>query len=136
MSAMTSRPRSTAARAAAPDLVLAPVALADRGGGVVLDDAVAANVLVEAAGFLDERGVVAHEREHGRLHGRDLRMEPQQRARPLLDDLLVVAVHEECERRAVGAARGLDHVRDVPLLVADPLELRAGVLRILLEVVV
>ena len=46
----------------------------------------------------------------------------------LADDLLVVGVDEERERGAVGAGGGLDHVRDVALVLADPLELRARVL--------
>ncbi len=40
------------------------------------------------------------------------------------DLFLVVGVDDEREGRAVGAGGGLDHVRDVALLVADPLELR------------
>ena len=42
--------------------------------------------------------------------------------------LLVVGVDEEGERRTVCAGGRLDHMRDVPLLVADPLELRPRVL--------
>src|SRR5918996_4418745 len=119
-----------------PDLVLAPVALPDRGRGVVLDDAVLPQVVVEPACLLDERGVVADEREYRRLHRRDSRVQPHHRPRPLLDNLLVVAVDEEGERGPVGPPGRLDHVRDVALLVADPLELRPGVLGVLAEVVV
>ena len=63
-------------------------------------------------------------------------MQPQDRARPAGDLLLVVGVAQEGEERAVDAERRLDHVRDVALLVADPLERRARVLGVLAQVVV
>ena len=47
------------------------------------------------------------------------------------DLLLVVGVDEERKRGAVRARGRLDHERDVALLVADPLELRARVLGVL-----
>ena len=64
-------------------------------------------------------------------------MQPQHRPLALAHDLLVVGVDEEREQRAVDAAGGLDHVRDEPLARArvDPLELRAGELRVLRQVV-
>ena len=53
------------------------------------------------------------------------------------DLLLVVGVAEEGQERAVGARRGLDHVRHVALAVGlDDLELHARELGVLLEVVV
>ena len=61
-------------------------------------------------------------------------MQAQHRARTLGDDLLVVGVDDERERGAVDADRRLDHVRDVALLVADPLELRARRLGVLPQV--
>ena len=61
-------------------------------------------------------------------------MEAQHGARSLGDLLLVVGVDEERERGAVGAGGGLDHVRDVALVLADPLELRARVLGVRAQV--
>jgi hypothetical protein len=58
-------------------------------------------------------------------------MEPEHRARSVGHDLLVVSIDEERERGPVGPGGGLDHVRYVPLVVPDPLELRAGVLGVL-----
>ena len=63
-------------------------------------------------------------------------MEAQHRARALGDDFLVVGVAHERQERAADADRRLDHVRDVPLLVPDPLELRARRLGVLPQVVV
>ena len=111
------------------DLVLAAVALADRGRVVVLGRHHLAQLLVQRP-RLARRGPrpcrSAAARRPSPARGAD---GAAARVRGSLgDDLLVVGVDEERERGAVGAGGRLDHVRDVALLVADPLELRARVL--------
>ena len=111
------------------DLVLAAVALADRGRVVVLGRHHAPQLLVQrprlarpcprpcrsaAARRPSPAPCADGSRSTVRMLARDL--------------LLVVGVDQERERGAVGARGRLDHVRDVALLVADPLELRARVL--------
>ena len=96
------------------DLVLAAVALADRPALVVLGRQAAAQLLVDLARQLGH-ALLVQERHHRHLHGREPRVQAQQRALAALDLLLVVGVHHERQRRAVGAGRGLDHVGHVAL---------------------
>src|SRR5436190_2966754 len=117
------------------DLVLAPVATADRAALVVLRGHTLAHRRVHLAGDL-RLAVLAHQGQDGDLHRRELRMQPQQRARLTLDLLFVVGVDEEGERGAVRAGRRLDHMRHVALAgrLVEVLELLAGELRVLAQV--
>ena len=120
-----------------PDLVLAPVAPADRAAVVVLRRHVAPQILVDRARLLRVPGL-AQQREDRDLDGRERRVQAQHGAPLAADLVLVVGVAQEREDRAADAGGGLDHVGDVALarLRVDPVELLAGELRVLREVVV
>src|SRR3954447_21179881 len=117
------------------DLVLAPVAPADRAAVVVLGAHPPPQRLVDLA---RELGVaaLAQQRQDRHLHGGDRRMQPQHRPRLAAELVGVVGLAEQREDRAPDAGRGLDHVRDVALarLRVLPLELLARVLGVLGEV--
>ena len=117
------------------DLVLAAVALADRAALVVLGLHPRLERLVELTCDLG-LAVLLHQWQHRCLDRCQPRVELEHRPLLARDLLLVVGVDEEGERRAVGAGRRLDHVRDVALLRrrVDVLELLAGVLRVLGQV--
>ncbi len=115
------------------DLVLAPVAPADRAALVVLGLHAARGAapvdLRASSGWpsLRTSGSTAT------LTGASARVQPQHGARLALDLLLVVGVDEEREHRPVGAGGRLDHVRDVALAgrAVDVLELLPRVLGVL-----
>jgi hypothetical protein len=121
-----------------PDLILAPVAAADRAAVVVLGAVAAAELFVECARTPHHVLVAADEREHRRLHGRHQRVETEHGAVALRHHLLVVGVDEQRHEDPLDAHGRLDHVRDVALaaLRVDVLELRRRVARVLGEVVV
>ena len=117
------------------DLVLAAVALADRAALVVLGLHPRAQRGDDLPGDLG-LAVLPHERQDGDLHRRQARVQLEHGALLAAELVLVVGVDEERERRAVGARRRLDDVRDVALLRLriEVLELLAGVLGVLREV--
>src|SRR5690606_13300676 len=101
------------------DLVLAPVAPTDRTGVVEVDVPQAAQLRGEALGLRGEVGV-ARGREHGDLHRRQSRVEPQHRA--LVDPalgvgrlVLGVGVDEEGHQGTAQTGCRLDDVGDVAL---------------------
>ena len=84
-------------------------------------------LLVQRARLRDHPLVFRDQRQHGRLHRRDLGVQAQHGALTFRHDLLVVGIDEEREQRAVGAAGRLDHVGHIALAgrAVDELELRA-----------
>src|SRR5205807_492190 len=117
--------------------VLAAVTPANLAAVVVLDDVVVAQLLVQRQRAGRHSLVAGDEWENGRLDRRDLRVEAEDDALAVADDLLVVGVAEERHEDALDTDRGLDHVRRVTSAVGvDPLELRARVLCVLREVIV
>src|SRR5580704_8702289 len=122
-------------------LVLAAVAPADRAAVIVLGMRARAHRTVDLARELG-LPVLAHERQHGRLHGSEPWVQAKDRAHLAractlaLDDFLVVGVDEERERRAVSPGGRLDHVWHVALTagLVEVLELLAGEQRVLCEV--
>src|SRR5437667_2472079 len=118
-----------------PDLILAAVAPTDRGGLVVVGRGVAAERIVDAPRAL-RLAVLAEEGKHRRRVGGEAGMEAEHHARLALDLVLVVGVHQEGERRAVGARRRLDDVGEVALapLLVEVGEVLAAVLAVPLQV--
>src|SRR3954469_22348519 len=116
------------------DLVLAPVALADRAALVVLGLHAAAQRGVHLARDLGQ-AVLAHDGQDGDLHRREQRAQLEHRALGAAERVLVGGGDEERERGAVRAGGGLDDVRDVALAGrrVEVLELLAAVLRVLGE---
>src|SRR5437667_2556922 len=113
------------------DLVLAAVAPPDRARLVVVDREVPAERVVDAACTLG-LAVFSQEGKHGRLVGGEARVEAQHDARLALDLVLVVGVHQEGERRAVGTRRRLDDPGEVALapLLVEVGEVLAAVLAV------
>ena len=81
------------------DLVLAPVAPADLAAVVVLDRRSRRSSSYSARALLDHVVALADQRQDGRLHRGELRVEAQHGALALGHDLLVVGVDEEREHR-------------------------------------
>jgi hypothetical protein len=117
------------------DLVLAPIALADRAAGVVLGWEATAQVLVDRARLLG-LAVLVHERQHSHLDRRHVRGQAQHGALLAADVVLVIGVAEQRQHCAADAGGGLDHVRHValPARGVHVLELGAGELGVLREV--
>ncbi len=119
------------------DLVLAPVALPDRLGHVV----VAHEVRLERGEDLAREGLeasVAREREDGDLIGRETWMDPKQRPRLAGHHVLVIGGEEEGHHGPGGSRGRLDDVGHVPLArrLVEVLEAFAGARRVGFEVVV
>src|SRR5919201_305885 len=119
------------------DLVLRPVAPADRPAVVVLHAGAAAQLLVQGPGSGRHLLALTDQREHRRGHGRHLGMQAQDDALAVGDDLLVVRVDEQRDEDPLDAHGRLDHVRHVPLAVGPyVLELRGRELGVLRQVIV
>ena len=119
-----------------PDLVLAPVAPADRGLLVVEGrEAELAQLLLERVRLLGHP-VLLDQREDPHRDGRDARVQAQHDAGLALDLFLGVGVDQEGQGHAVDAAGGLDHEGRVVLLRVgvEELEAHARGLRVALEV--
>src|SRR6478752_3229404 len=118
-----------------PYFVLPTITPADLATVVVLDDLVPAQFLVERPRPGSHAFVPRDQREDRRFDGCDLRVEAEDNALAIADDLLVVGVAEERDEDAFDAHGRLDHVRRVAVAVGvDPFELRARMLRVLGEV--
>src|SRR3954468_4543714 len=117
------------------DLVLAPVAPADRAAVVVLGAHPPTQRLIDLARELG-MAALAQQRQDRHLHRRHRRMQAQHRPRLAAELVGVVGLAQQREDRAPDAGRRLDHVRDVALarLRVLPLELLARVLGVLGEV--
>ncbi len=117
------------------DLVLAPVAPADRARLVVLHGEVRAELRVDLLRLLGVPGL-AQQGEHRRLHRCEPRVQAQHDTRLTLYLVLVVSVDQEGERRAVGAGCRLDHVGKEALarVLVEVREVLAAVLRVLLQI--
>src|SRR5262249_28394814 len=102
------------------DLVLAPVALADGGGLVVVDIPALFQIFVDLARALG-LAVLAHERQHRRLDRREAGVQAQHDpdlglALGIGGLVFGVGVAQKRQRGAIGAGRGLDDVGDIALL--------------------
>ncbi len=106
----SSESKSTVTHHGVPDLVLAPVALADALGHVVVAHEVRLQGLEHLAGQRLER-VLLRQRQHGHLVGRQAPVQAQHGARLSPDLVLVVGGEEEGHHRPRGAGGRLDHVR-------------------------
>ena len=119
------------------DLILAAVALADGRRLVVVHVVPALQRLVDLLRPL-RLSVLAHQRQHRRLDGRQPRVQPQHHAHLLLPlgvrrDVLIIGVAQEGQRGPVRPRRRLDHVGDVAplLLVIEVRQLALVILGIL-----
>src|SRR5581483_9714859 len=119
------------------DLVLAAVAAADRLGLVVRQHEVRPQRCRDLAGQRREL-LVLGQREDGDLVGGEVAVEAQDHAHALLVRLLVVRGAEERVRRAIGAHRRLDDVRDELLVrrLVEVAQVLTRVLRMAAKVVV
>ena len=119
-----------------PDLVLAPVELADRRRVVVDGHRVALEVVLDPVAQLDDLGPLLEQRQDRDLVRREVRMERQRDTRLAADLLLAIGVDEEREGGPVGAGGGLDDPRDDVLVgrLVEVLELLARCLGVARQV--
>src|SRR3954469_4418906 len=99
-----------------PDLILAPIELADRRRVVVDGEDVAGKVRAQRMAQRDDLGPLLEERQNGDLVRRQLGIESEHDALLAANLLLPIRVDEERECGAIRTGRRLDDERDVVLL--------------------